>query len=115
MRHGIGAWIWGMDVGGGKCTHWPDRLASYFPFLVFRALHVFGLAQSQGYTGLANKLVRFAMKQLLKEVGDNPLLWGLAFVPILFACHWLKPESHGSEEGGRATVASGLPPASGSR
>lgn len=34
------------------------------------------------------------MKQLLKEVGNNPLLWGLAFVPILFACHWLKPESH---------------------
>src|SRR6516162_2184526 len=34
------------------------------------------------------------MKQLLKEVGDNPLLWGLAFVPILFVCHWLKPESH---------------------
>ena len=34
------------------------------------------------------------MKQLLKEVGDNPLLWGLAFVPILFAYHWLRPESH---------------------
>ena len=34
------------------------------------------------------------MKQLLKEIGHNPLLWGLAFVPILFACHWLKPESH---------------------
>jgi Ca2+:H+ antiporter len=34
------------------------------------------------------------MKQLLKEIGKNPLLWGLAFVPILFPCHWLKPESH---------------------
>jgi Ca2+:H+ antiporter len=34
------------------------------------------------------------MKQLLTEIGHNPLLWGLAFVPILFACHWLKPESH---------------------
>src|SRR5215831_11356241 len=34
------------------------------------------------------------MKQLLKEVGHNPLLWGLAFVPVLFACHSLKPESH---------------------
>ena len=34
------------------------------------------------------------MKQLLKEIGHNPLLWGLAFVPILFACDWLKPEAH---------------------
>jgi Ca2+:H+ antiporter len=34
------------------------------------------------------------MKQLLKEIADNPLLWGLAFVPILFACQRIKPESH---------------------
>lgn len=34
------------------------------------------------------------MKSLLNEIGRNPLLWGLAFVPILFAFHWLKPESH---------------------
>jgi len=34
------------------------------------------------------------MKQLLKEIGHNPLLWGLAFVPILFVCHRLIPESH---------------------
>jgi Ca2+:H+ antiporter len=34
------------------------------------------------------------MKQLLKEVGHNPLLWALVFVPILFAWRWLKPESH---------------------
>ena len=34
------------------------------------------------------------MKQLLEKIGDNPLLWGLVFVPILFACRWLKPESH---------------------
>src|SRR6201997_4498321 len=34
------------------------------------------------------------MKSLLNEIGRNPLLWGLIFVPILFACHWLKPESY---------------------
>src|SRR5258706_8300349 len=34
------------------------------------------------------------MNPLLKEIRDNPLLWLLAFVPILFACHKLKPESH---------------------
>jgi Ca2+:H+ antiporter len=34
------------------------------------------------------------MKQLLREIGHNPLLWALAFVPILFVCHWLLPESH---------------------
>lgn len=34
------------------------------------------------------------MKQLLKELRHNPLLWGLIFVPILFAFHQIKPESH---------------------
>jgi Ca2+:H+ antiporter len=34
------------------------------------------------------------MKQLLREIVDNPLLWMLALVPILFACHRFKPESH---------------------
>lgn len=34
------------------------------------------------------------MKHLLKEIAHNPLLWGLAFVPILFVCQGLKPESH---------------------
>src|ERR1700760_3132943 len=34
------------------------------------------------------------MKQLLKEIGRSPLLWGLVFVPILFVCHWLRPASH---------------------
>ena len=34
------------------------------------------------------------MKLLLKEIIHNPLLWGLAFVPILFTCQRLKPESH---------------------
>jgi len=29
-----------------------------------------------------------------KEIAHNPLLWALAFVPILFVFHWLKPESH---------------------
>ena len=34
------------------------------------------------------------MRALLEKIGDNPLQWGLVFVPILFACRWLKPESH---------------------
>src|SRR5215831_10548834 len=34
------------------------------------------------------------MKQLLSEIGRNPILWSLVFVPILFICHWLKPEWH---------------------
>jgi Ca2+:H+ antiporter len=34
------------------------------------------------------------MKQLLREIVGNPLLWILALVPILFACHRFKPESH---------------------
>jgi Ca2+:H+ antiporter len=34
------------------------------------------------------------MKQLLKEIAHNPLLWMLAFVPILFAFQRLKPQSH---------------------
>lgn len=34
------------------------------------------------------------MKQLFRTIGQNPLLWGLIFVPILFVCHSLKPEAH---------------------
>ncbi len=34
------------------------------------------------------------MKQLLKEIRHNPLLWLLAFVPLVFVFHKLKPESH---------------------
>jgi Ca2+:H+ antiporter len=34
------------------------------------------------------------MNLLLKEIRHNPLLWLLAFVPVVFACHKLKPESH---------------------
>src|SRR6186997_2676991 len=34
------------------------------------------------------------MKQLLHEIRHNPLLWLLAFVPVVFGCHHLKPESH---------------------
>jgi Ca2+:H+ antiporter len=34
------------------------------------------------------------MKHLLREIRHNPLLWMLAFVPVLFLCHRLKPESH---------------------
>jgi Ca2+:H+ antiporter len=34
------------------------------------------------------------MNPLLKEIRHNPLLWLLAFVPVLFAAAKLKPESH---------------------
>jgi len=34
------------------------------------------------------------MKQLLKEIRHNPLLWLLAFVPVVFAAEKLKPETH---------------------
>jgi Ca2+:H+ antiporter len=34
------------------------------------------------------------MKQLLKEIRHNPLLWLLAFVPVIFAAQKFKPESH---------------------
>jgi hypothetical protein len=34
------------------------------------------------------------MKQLLHEIRHNPLLWLLAFVPVVFAAAKLKPEAH---------------------
>jgi len=34
------------------------------------------------------------MKQLLKEIAHNPLLWMLVFVPIVFVFHRIEPESH---------------------
>ena len=34
------------------------------------------------------------MNPLLKEIRHNPLLWLLAFVPVLFAAEQVKPESH---------------------
>ncbi len=34
------------------------------------------------------------MKTLLKEIFHNPLLWLLAFVPVVFAAAKLKPEAH---------------------
>ena len=34
------------------------------------------------------------MGPLLKEIRPNPLLWLLAFVPILFVAQRLKPEAH---------------------
>jgi Ca2+:H+ antiporter len=34
------------------------------------------------------------MKQLLKEIVHNPLLWMLVFVPIVFVFHRIEPESH---------------------
>src|SRR6186997_1628851 len=34
------------------------------------------------------------MKALFHEIRHNPLLWLLAFVPVLFAAHKIKPEAH---------------------
>jgi Ca2+:H+ antiporter len=34
------------------------------------------------------------MKQLLKEIRHNPLLWLLVFVPVVFAAAQLRPEAH---------------------
>jgi Ca2+/H+ antiporter len=34
------------------------------------------------------------MNLLLKEVRHNPMLWLLAFVPVMFAAAKLKPEAH---------------------
>src|SRR5258706_7065174 len=34
------------------------------------------------------------MNPLLKEIRHNPLLWLLAFVPVLFTAQKLKPEAH---------------------
>ncbi|HXJ95877.1 MAG TPA: calcium/proton exchanger [Terriglobia bacterium] len=34
------------------------------------------------------------MRQLLNEIRHNPLLWALAFVPIVFVVERLEPESH---------------------
>ena len=34
------------------------------------------------------------MRLLLGEIGRNPLLWLLVFVPVVFAAHWIWPESH---------------------
>src|SRR5688572_11013520 len=34
------------------------------------------------------------MNPLLKEIRHNPLLWLLAFVPVVFVAHKLKPEAH---------------------
>jgi Ca2+:H+ antiporter len=34
------------------------------------------------------------MKQLLKEIRHNPLLWLLAFVPVVLVAQKVKPEAH---------------------
>jgi Ca2+:H+ antiporter len=34
------------------------------------------------------------MNLLLKEIRHNPLLWLLAFVPVVLVAHKLKPEAH---------------------
>ncbi len=37
---------------------------------------------------------RTAMNLVLKEIRDNPLLWLLVFVPVVFVAAKLKPEAH---------------------
>jgi Ca2+:H+ antiporter len=39
-------------------------------------------------------LLRPLMNPLLKGIRHNPLLWLLAFVPVVFAAHKVKPEAH---------------------
>ena len=34
------------------------------------------------------------MKQLLHEIRHNPMLWLLAFVPVVFAVEKARPEAH---------------------
>ena len=34
------------------------------------------------------------MKTLLHEIRHSPMLWLLVFVPAVFACHKLTPDSH---------------------
>jgi Ca2+:H+ antiporter len=42
----------------------------------------------------SSRRLSITMNPLLKEIRHNPLLWLLAFVPVLFAANKLKPESH---------------------
>jgi Ca2+:H+ antiporter len=44
--------------------------------------------------GVGQPSEQAAMKQLLEEIRNNPLLWLLAFVPITFAAAKLRPEAH---------------------
>ena len=39
-------------------------------------------------------LLRPLMNLLLEEIRHNPLLWLLAFVPVVFVAHKIKPEAH---------------------
>ena len=54
-----------------------------------RELEPIGLTINELYKRLA-----IVMKQLLKEIAHNPLLWMLVFVPILFVVQRIEPESH---------------------
>ncbi len=38
------------------------------------------------------------MNQLLKEIRHNPLLWLLAFVPVVFVAAKLQPEAQRSNQ-----------------
>ena len=39
-------------------------------------------------------LLRPRMNLLFEEIRRNPLLWLLAFVPVVFVAHKIKPEAH---------------------
>src|ERR671921_2105782 len=49
---------------------------------------------SDGALAVEHRRGRGPMKLLLKEVRHNPLLWLLAFAPVVFAAHKLTPEAH---------------------
>ena len=54
-----------------------------------------GLRSLAGYSRGAEKhSENEPMKQLLKEICHNPLLWLLAFVPVVFAVARFKPDEH---------------------
>ncbi|HSM73111.1 MAG TPA: hypothetical protein VK852_00650, partial [Desulfobacterales bacterium] len=42
----------------------------------------------------AGRVSNNTMKHLLKEIRHNPLLWLLAFVPVVLTAHQLAPEAH---------------------
>ena len=52
------------------------------------------VVQSFAQTSPPLTRIQVHMNMLLKEIRHNPLLWLLAFVPIVFVAHALKPESH---------------------
>src|SRR4051812_20794306 len=52
------------------------------------------LVRRRGAHLAAELTITEPVKPLLEEVRRNPLLWLLSFVPVVFACHQLTPESY---------------------